>query len=179
MESTKEKQKTVYDELKGEFGYTNRMATPKIVKVVVSTGTGRRMRTDREWNELVADRLAKITGQKPAPRGAKKSIANFKVRQGEVIGESVTLRGERMYAFLDKLFGIAIPRMRDFRGLPVMSVDEMGNFTTGIREHTIFPETADEDLRDVFGMSVTIVTTAKNKAEAIAFLKHIGVPFKK
>jgi len=179
MESTKEKQKTVYKALKEKFGYTNPMSVPRIEKVVISSGTGRRVRTDHKFNDLVEDRLAKITGQKPTPRGAKKSIANFKVREGDTIGESVTLRGSRMYAFLDKLFGIAIPRMRDFRGLLEKSIDEMGNFTMGISEHTIFPETADEDLKDVFGMSITIVTTAKNKAEATAFLKHMGVPFKK
>lgn len=179
MQSVKEKQKTAYDAMKAAFGYVNVMAAPRITKVVVSSGTGRRSRSDRAYNDLVADRLAKITGQKPAPRGAKKSIANFKVRQGDTIGESVTLRGDRMYAFLDKLFNIAIPRMRDFRGLQEKSIDEMGNFTMGIREHTIFPETSDEDVRDMFGISITIVTTAKNKDESRAFLKHIGVPFKK
>ena len=112
-------------------------------------------------------------------RGAKKAIANFKTRLGDEIGVSVTLRGERMYSFLDKLIHIAIPRMRDFRGLSLKSVDEMGNFTIGIKEHTIFPETADEDLKDVFGFAITIVTTAKNKETASLFLKELGLPFSK
>lgn len=177
MEPIKEKQKKAYDALKGAFGYKNKMAAPKIVKVVVSSGTG--SSKDKARNGLVMDRLAKITGQKPAPRGAKKSIASFKVRQGDTVGFMVTLRGGRMYGFLDKLVNVAIPRMRDFRGLNRKAIDELGNFTLGIKEHTIFPETADEDLKDVFGIAITIVTTAKSREEAEAFFGVLGIPFKK
>jgi len=177
MESVKEKQKKAFDALKEKFEYQNPMSAPKIVKVVVSSSTG--SSKDRKRNELVEDRLSKITGQHPALRGAKKSIASFKLRQGDKIGVTVTLHGERMYGFIDKLINVAIPRTRDFRGLDRKGIDEMGNFTIGIKEHTIFPETSDEDLKDVFGMSVTFVTTAKSRNEAEALFELIGVPFKK
>ncbi len=177
MELVKEKQNKIYETLKSEFGYSNPMSAPKIEKVVINVSTG--SSKDRKRNDFILDRLAKITGQKPALRGAKKSIASFKLREGDKIGVVTTLRGKRMYSFLDKLINIAIPRMRDFRGLEIKGVDEMGNYTMGLKEHTIFPETSDEDLRDVFGMSITITTTAKNKKEAEAIFRHIGIPFKK
>jgi large subunit ribosomal protein L5 len=125
------------------------------------------------------DRLSKITGQKPALRQAKKSIASFKIRQGDPVGVSVSLRGTRMYGFLDKLLNIALPRTKDFRGIESKIVDSIGNATIGIKEHTVFPETVDEELKDVFGMAVTVVTTAKSKEEAKEFFDLIGVPFKK
>ena len=177
MESVKQKQEKVFDVLKETFGYKNAMAAPKLEKIVVNVSTG--SSKDRKRNDLVVDRLAKITGQAPALRGAKKSIASFKLRQGDKIGAMVTLRGARMYTFLDKLINVAIPRMRDFRGLEDKGIDEMGNFTIGLAEHTIFPETSDEDLKDVFGMSITLVTTARTKDEAKAFLETLGLPFKK
>mgnify|MGYP000736345642 CR=1 FL=1 len=163
-----------FDSLKERFGYTNRMQTPRVEKVVVATGTGKI--ADKAKIELIQDRLARITGQKAAPRGAKKSIASFKVREGDVIGYQVTLRGSRMRDFLEKLVHIALPRTRDFRGISPKAIDEMGNITIGVREHTIFPETSDEDLKDVFGLSITIVTTAGTKAEAEALLRHLGLP---
>lgn len=163
--------------MKGEFGYKAKLAAPRLVKVVLSATTGRAK--DKNRNDLVSDRIAKITGQKPALRAAKKSIAAFKVREGDKIGVAVTLRGARMRGFLDKFFNVAIPRMRDFRGFEKKSVDELGNITLGIKEQTIFPETGDEDVRDLFGMAVTIVTTAKSKKEAEKFFEIIGVPFKK
>lgn len=159
------------------FGaYQNPMQSPRLVKVVISTGVG--SFRDKSKMKIVEDRLAKITGQKPAPRGAKVSIANFKSRQGDIVGYQVTLRGNRMYDFLDRLIDIALPRTKDFRGLSSDSVDEMGNYTFGVKEHTIFPETSDEELKDVFGLAITVVTTAKSKAEAIIFLTHLGFPFK-
>lgn len=179
MKTVKEKVKELYTTLKGDFGYKNVMAAPKIQKVVVSVGTGSKMRNDKNKNAFIADRLAKITGQKPATRQAKKSIAQFKVREGEPIGLSVTLRGEKMYSFIDKLVNIALPRTKDFRGVDARIIDDIGNLTLGVREHTIFPETGDEELKDVFGMAITIVTTAKSKAEAKAVFDHIGMPFKK
>ncbi len=109
-------------------------------------------------------------------RGAKQSIASFKVRQGDAVGYQVTLRGSRMYDFLDKLVHIALPRTRDFRGLSAKAIDSLGNITIGIKENSIFPETSDEDLRDVFGFAITIVTTAKDKKSAEAFFRHIGIP---
>lgn len=174
MSITKERQQTAYLALRKMFGYTSPMRSPRIVKTIISTGVGKKR--DKKQLELIEDRLARITGQKPAPRAAKISIASFKVREGDTVGLQVTLRGARMYDFLDKLVHIALPRTRDFRGLPPRSIDGMGNITIGIREHTIFPETSDEDLKDIFGLAITIVTTAKSKPEAEAFLRHLGFP---
>lgn len=173
----KQQMQHTYETLKEKFGYKNRMQVPKVTKVVLSVGVGKV--SDPKKVELIQDRLARITGQKSAPRPAKKSIASFKVREGDTIGYQITLRGERMYDFLSKFVHIALPRTRDFRGLDPKAIDEMGNLTIGIREHTIFPETADEDQRDIFGFAVTLVTTAKNKAEAEAFFRHLGFPLKK
>ncbi len=173
----KQKQKEAFSALKEKMGYTNPMQAPRLLKVVVSTGVG--SFKDKKRFAIIEDRLAKITGQKAAPRPAKKSIASFKSRQGDVVGYGVTLRGARMYGFLDKLFSITLPRTKDFRGISSDAIDEIGNITLGIKEHTIFPETSDEDLRDVFGMGITIVTSAKNKKEARAFLEYLGFPFKK
>ena len=177
MKSIKEQYTAIIPELKKRLGLKNVMAAPKITKVIVSTGTGKNR--DKKRGELITDRLAKITGQKPSLRPAKKSIATFKLRQGEIIGQMVTLRGKRMYDFLTKLINIAVPRTRDFKGFNKTSIDEIGNLTIGIKEHTIFPETADEDLKDVFGMAITITTTAKNRQEAEALFDAIGLPFKK
>lgn len=179
MQSVKEKEKKFFEIAQTRFGIKNMLASPRVRKVVVSVGTGKVSRKDKKANDFIAERLAKITGQKPVFRGAKKSIASFKLRQGEPVGLMVTLRGGRMYAFLDRLLNIAIPRMRDFRGFDKKNIDEMGNMTLGIREHNIFPETANEELKDVFGLGVTIVTSAKTSEEAQAFLESIGVMFKK
>lgn len=176
--SVKEIQKGAFKEMKEAFSYKNVMQAPKLTKIVVSVGTGS-AKDKKRVAEVVPSRLAKITGQKPAPRSAKKSIATFKLRQGDAVGFQVTLRGERMIAFLDKLINIALPRTKDFRGISIKSVDDMGNYTFGIKEHTIFPECSDEELRDVFGMAVTIVTSSKTKKETESFLKLLGLPFKK
>lgn len=177
MESVQARIKDAYEAMKEEFGYANMHQAPTIDKVVVSVGTGRV--DDKGKIALIQDRLAKITGQKPSPRPAKQSIASFKLREGEIIGYQVTLRGARKMDFLNKLIHVAIPQTRDFRGLKVSSIDEMGNYTLGIKDNTIFPETADEELKDVFGMSVTLVTTASSKKEAEALLRHIGLPLQK
>lgn len=179
FKGVQEIQKGSFEKLSKEFGYKNVMASPHLVKVTVSVATGSAMKKDRKRNELVMDRLAKITGQKPTLRKAKQSVASFKIREGDQIGVAVTLRGARMYGFLDKLFNVALPRTKDFRGINRTSVDNIGNMTFGIKEHTIFPEIKDEELKDIFGMAVTIGTTAKTKEEATAFLELIGVPFKK
>ncbi len=178
-QTVKEKEIGVFEKMKATFHYKNAMAAPKVKKVVVNTGTGTAMKKDKNKNEAIADRLAKVTGQKAALRGAKQSISSFKVRQGDPIGAMVTLRGKRMYAFLEKLINVALPRTKDFRGIPRASVDNIGNLTIGVKEHTIFPETADEDIRDVFGLSVTIVSSAKTHAEGVAFFENLGIPFKK
>jgi large subunit ribosomal protein L5 len=177
--TVKEKAQNSYTALKSQFGYTNIMAAPRLKKVIVSVGTGSAMKRDNKRNDLVSDRLSKITGQKPSLRGAKQSIASFKIRQGDAVGVSVTLRGPRMYAFLEKFFNIAVPRTKDFRGFNRTAVDSIGNLTLGIKEHTIFPETADEDIKDVFGLSVTMVSSAKTKEEGTAFFELLGVAFKK
>lgn len=179
METVREKQHKAFESLKEEFGYKNLMAAPKITKVVVNTGTGRRTKVDRLFNDMVADRLAKITGQKPAIRPAKKSVAGFKIRTGDPVGQVVTLRGDRMYNFLDKVLNIALPRTKDFRGIKRSAVDAMGNLTMAIKENSIFPEAANEEIKDVFGFAINIVTTAKSKNEAMKFFEMIGVPFEK
>ena len=173
-----EKQKQTFKTLQKDFGWKSSMQTPRIEKVVVSVGVGK-MTKDKGKVELVADRLAKITGQKAAYRGAKKSIATYKTRVGDKIGYQVTLRGSRATDFLNRLLHVALPRTKDFKGISTASIDEMGNYTLGIREHSVFPETADEELKDVFGMAVTVVTTAPDKASAKAYLEHLGFPFKK
>jgi large subunit ribosomal protein L5 len=179
QETVKHKAETSFDLMKGTFGYKNKMAAPKLTKVVISVATGTGMKKDPKRNDHIIDRLAKITGQRAAIRGAKKSVASFKVRQGDPIGVTVTLRGARMYGFLEKLLNVAFPRTKDFRGIDKKSLDAIGNVTLGIKEHTIFPETGDEDIRDVFGMAITIVSTAKTRAEGEKFFELIGIPFKK
>jgi len=179
MSLVKEQVNNVFDSLKEAFGYKNPLQAPRIEKVIINVGTGKRAKTDKHWNDIVADRLAQITGQKAAPRAAKKSIAGFKIRQGDIVGQTVTIRGPRMYHFLDKLVHIALPRTKDFRGLTRSSVDAMGNMTLGIKEHTIFPEASDDELKNVFGLSITITTTAGSKKEATKLFEHIGFPLKK
>jgi large subunit ribosomal protein L5 len=175
--NTKEKQAKTFEHLKEALGYKNAMQAPKFTKVVINVGIG--SLKDKKKIEVIIDRLTKISGQKPALRGSKKSIAAFKVRQGDPVGLTVTLRGARMFSFIDKLVFVAFPRTKDFRGLSKKGIDEMGNYSIGIKENTIFPETSDEDLKDVFGMTITIGTTATNKKDALAFLTYIGFPFKK
>jgi len=171
---TKQRQQSAYLALAEQFGYTSTMQGPRITKVIVASGVGKKR--DKKQLELITDRLAKITGQKPSPRSARLSIAAFKVREGDTVGLQVTLRGARMYDFVDKLVHIALPRTRDFRGLSAKAIDDMGNITIGLKDHTIFPETSDEDLKDVFGLAVTVVTSAKSKPEAEAFFRHLGFP---
>jgi len=178
MEKIVDKQKKTFAALKDKFGYTNIMQAPKLEKVVISVGVGS-IKTDKRKVELIPEKLAKITGQKALIRPSKKSIATFKVREGQTAGYQVTLRGYRMTEFLDKLVNNALPRTRDFRGIKREAADEMGNYSLGIKENSIFPETSDEDIRDMFGMSITIVTSAKSEDEVVAFLEHLGFPFKK
>jgi large subunit ribosomal protein L5 len=177
IQSLKEKTREAFKELKEKLGLKNIMQSPKIVKVVVNAGVG--SFSDKKKVDVVIDRLAKITGQRPIKRGAKKSIASFKSREGDVVGVQITLRGEKMWGFLDRLFNIALPRTKDFRGIPPGAADEMGNYTLSVKEHVVFPETADEDLKDVFGFSATIVTNQKSKSDTLEFFKTLGFPFRK
>lgn len=176
--TVKEKLKSAYPKLKEKYGYTNVMQAPRIEKVLLSVGTGKSSRGDKKRNDFIASRLAIITGQKASGRPAKQSIASFKLREGEIIGQMVTLRGAQMMGFLDKLTNIAVPRTKDFRGFSAKSIDSMGNFTFGVKEHTVFPETADEDLKDVFGLAITIVLSTNNKEESKDLLDILGFPFR-
>ena len=170
-------QKVALPELKKEFGFSNALAAPRLRKVVVNIGTGRIR--DPKQLEIIEKSFMAITGQKPVERKAKKAIASFKTRAGMGIGYSTTLRGRRMYDFLDRLVGAALPRTRDFRGIPQSSFDEKGNLTIGVKEHIVFPEMIGEDVRFIFSLEATIVTTAKSRAEGIALLRHMGFPIQK
>lgn len=166
--------KEVLPALGKEFGYPNAMASPRIEKVVVNVGVGRIR--DEKQIETIRRILALITGQKPAARPAKKAIAAFKTRRGLIVGYQATLRGRRMWDFLTRLIAIAIPRQRDFRGLDPKAFDEKGNLTIGFREHIVFPEMIGEDVPFIFGLEVTVVTTASRRDEGIKLLKLIGFP---
>ena len=163
--------------LKKEFGYTNIMAVPKIEKVVVNMGLGEAT-GNAKIIDTGADELARITGQKPVTRRARKSIAQFKVRQGQPIGTMVTLRGERMWEFLDRLMNIALPRVRDFKGVSPRGFDGRGNYTLGLRDQLLFPEIDYMKVDKARGMNVSVVTTAKTDEEARKLLQFIGMPFR-
>ena len=169
--------KEVVPALSKEFGYPNVMAVPKIEKVVVNMGLGEATQ-NAKIIDVGADELAKITGQKAAVRRAKKSVAQFKVRQGQPIGAMVTLRGERMYEFLDRLVSIALPRVRDFRGVSPRGFDGRGNYTLGLRDQLIFTEIDYLKVDKARGMNVCVVTTAKTDEEARKLLQLLGVPFR-
>ena len=170
--------KKVIPEMKKKFGYKNDLAVPKIIKVTISTGIGSK-KDEKERVEEIKKSLSFIAGQNPKHNAAKKSIAGFKTREGLTIGYSATLRGERMYDFLEKLINVTLPRVRDFKGLNKNLIDSKGNLTIGFKENTVFPETSGEDIRKAFGLGVTIVTNAKNKEEAFEMLSFLGLPFKK
>lgn len=168
--------KKVVPALQAQFGYRNRMAAPRVEKVVVNVGVGR-LREEKEL-EAVRRALALITGQAPAARPARVSIAAFKTRKGLVVGYRVTLRGKRMWDFLERLVAIAIPRQRDFRGIDPASFDRRGSLTIGFREHIVFPEMIGEEVPFIFGLEVTVTTSAKRREEGIALLKALGFPLK-
>lgn len=177
MISLREKQNKAFDSLKDKLGIKNKMQSPKIEKVVLNSGTG--SFKDKTKAKIVESRLERITGQKASLRLAKKSIATFKLREGDPVGYQVTLRGKRMFDFLNKLVYIALPRTKDFRGLSAKAIDDMGNFTIAMKENSVFPENTDEELKDIFGMSVTIVTSLRDKQSAKTFFEYLGFPFKK
>ena len=169
--------KEVVPALQKEFGYTNVMAIPKITKVVINMGLGEATSNPKVIDAAMDD-LARITGQRAAVRRASKSIAQFKVRQGQPIGAMVTLRGERMYEFLDRLVSIALPRVRDFRGISARGFDGRGNYTLGLRDQIIFPEIDYMKVDKPRGMNVSVVTTAKTDEEARKLLQLLGLPFR-
>lgn len=168
--------KEIQPALKEKFNYSTVMMCPKVVKIVVNMGVGDAIANSKFLDDAVAD-LTAITGQKPLVTSAKKSIANFKLREGMKIGAKVTLRGQRMYEFLDKLVSITLPRVRDFRGVSNKAFDGRGNYTVGIKEQIIFPEINIDKVSKVRGLDVVIVTTARTDEEAYELLKLIGVPF--
>lgn len=169
---------TVKPSLMKEFEYTSPMQAPKLVKVIINMGVGDSIVNSKLLDEAVEE-MTQIAGQKPVITKAKKSIANFKLREGMPIGCKVTLRGERMYEFLDKLFNISLPRVRDFHGVSTTAFDGRGNYTLGVKEQLIFPEINFDKVAKVRGMDVVIVTTAQSNKEAYALLKELGMPFEK
>jgi large subunit ribosomal protein L5 len=169
-------QKEVRKRIQDEFGIKNPMAVPKVDKVVLNMGVGEAI-SNIKLLDTAVEELATITGQKPVVTKAKKSIASFKLREGQSIGAMVTLRGEKMYEFLDRLINVALPRVRDFRGVPSKSFDGRGNYTLGIRDHVIFPEIDVAKVDKSKGMNITIVTTAKNDEQARFLLRELGMPF--
>jgi len=168
----------VVPQLQKQFGYSSPMAVPKVAKVVVNMGVGEAV-ADPKLLDQAVEELGTIVGQRPAIRRAKKSISNFKLREGMAIGCTATLRGKRMYEFLDRLLNLALPRVRDFRGVSPRAFDGRGNYTLGVREHLIFPELNASKVQKVKGMNVCIVTTARTDEEARVLLDGLGMPFRK
>ncbi len=164
--------------LKEEFSYANVMEIPKLEKVVINVGVGEAIQ-DKKSLDTIVQNVALITGQQPVTTKAKKSISNFKLREGMPIGCKVTLRGRIMFEFLDRFINLALPRTRDFQGIPDKSFDGRGNYTVGVKEHTIFPEIDTDKVTKIHGMDITFVTSAKTDEEALALLKHFGMPFKR
>ncbi|MFZ2958964.1 MAG: 50S ribosomal protein L5 [Candidatus Ozemobacteraceae bacterium] len=171
-------QKEVIGKLKETLKYTNPMAIPKVSKVVLNMGVGAATQNSKLLDSAVAE-LQLISGQKPIITRARKSISNFKLREGVAIGTTVTLRGDRAYYFLDKLFNIVVPRIRDFRGLSPKSFDGRGNYSLGLQEQLVFPEIKYDNVDKVQGMNITIVTTARTDGEAQELLAFMGMPFRK
>ena len=168
--------KEVVPELTKRFGYDNVMEVPRLVKIIINKGVGEAAENQKALDSAV-DELRRITGQHPALSRARKSVSNFKLRQGMPIGCYVTLRDGRMYEFLDRLITLALPRVRDFRGVPDRSFDGRGNYTLGVHEQIIFPEIDVDSVNRIDGMDVTFVTTAETDEEAYALLKELGMPF--
>jgi len=167
----------VVPKLSQEFGFKNVHQVPRLEKVVVNMGVGKATQNGK-LVEKAAEELAAITGQKAAVRRARKSIANFKLRQGQPIGCTVTLRGTRMWEFFDRLVNVSLPRVRDFKGVSVKAFDGRGNYSLGIREQIIFPEIDYDSVENITGLNVTVVTSARNDAEGKALLAHLGMPFR-
>ena len=171
-------EKEVMPKLLEQFGYKNKMAVPKLEKITINIGLGKSLQ-DAKFIDTAVDTLSRISGQKPVLTKAKKSISNFKIRQGMTVGAKVTLRNERMYDFLDRLINIALPRVRDFRGINRKTVDQQGNLNIGFTEHIVFPEIKSDEVEKIHGLEVSATTTAKNYEEGITLLEGLGIPFKK
>ncbi len=167
----------VRPDLMKELGFKNLMQTPKLEKIVVNMGLGEAINNGKIIDASV-EQLGAITGQKPVVTKSRKSIANFKLRQGQSIGAMVTLRGDRMYEFFDRLVSIALPRVRDFKGVSPKAFDGKGNYTLGVREQIIFPEINYDKVEKIKGLNITVVTTARNDEEGRALLRHLGMPFR-
>jgi large subunit ribosomal protein L5 len=167
----------IVPKLSQEFGFKNVHQVPRLEKVVVNMGVGKATQNGK-LIEKAAEELAAITGQKAAVRKARKSIANFKLRQGQAVGCTVTLRGARMWEFFDRLVNVSLPRVRDFKGVSVKAFDGRGNYSLGIREQIIFPEIDYDSVENITGLNVTLVTSARNDAEGKALLAHLGIPFR-
>lgn len=179
MNRLKDKYQTqVRDALQKELGIKNVHDIPRMEKIVVSAGVGRATQDSKHLDPVVAT-LIKITGQKPVITKARKSIASFKLREGNAIGATVTLRGDRMYYFLDRLVSIVIPRLRDFHGVSIKSFDRHGNYSLGLREQSVFAEITHEEANITHGIQINLVTSAKGDEQAMALLKHLGMPFEK
>jgi len=170
-------EREVRSELMKEFGFKNPMQAPKLEKIIVNMGLGEAINNGKIIDASV-EQLSSITGQKPVVTKARKSIANFKLRQGQSIGAMVTLRGERMYEFFDRLVSVALPRVRDFKGVSPKAFDGKGNYTLGVREQIIFPEINYDKVEKIKGLNITVVTTARNDEEGRALLRHLGLPFR-
>ena len=170
-------QKTVRARLSQQFGLTNPHQVPQLEKIVINVGVGEAIKQPKALDSVV-DELARITGQQPVRKKAKKSIANFGLRQGQEIGAAVTLRGARMWEFLDRFITVAIPRVRDFRGLGTRSFDGRGNYSLGIKEQMIFPEINYDEIESIHGMDITFVTSTNRDDQAFALLKELGMPFR-
>ena len=168
----------IRDELKKEFSLKNVNQVPRIEKVVINVGTGR-LKDDNRAKEAVINTLRKITGQQPAQTVSKKSVAAFKLREGQVIGYKVTLRGERMYEFLDRLVTVVLPRLRDFHGTNPKAFDRNGNYSIGLNDQSVFPELTFEDLSVTHGMQINIVTTGDDRDQSESLLRKLGVPIEK
>lgn len=169
--------KEIAPALQKQFGYNNRMQVPQVTKIVVNVGVGKISKDSKFIDSIVAD-VAKITGQRPVQTKARTSIAGFKMREGQIVGIMTTLRGDRMYSFLDKLINVALPRVKDFRGLSPKSFDGRGNYHIGLREHIVFPEISSDAIEHLFGLEVSIVTNAKKDEPARALLKMYNFPFR-
>ncbi|MCY3876762.1 MAG: 50S ribosomal protein L5 [Rhodobacteraceae bacterium] len=167
---------TVCRDLKEEFGYRNDMQVPKLEKVVLNMGVGEAVKESRKIKSAVEE-MAVIAGQQPVIMRARKSVASFRVREGMTVGVKVTLRGNRMYEFLDRLVTVALPRVRDFRGLSSSSFDGRGNFNMGLKEHIVFPEVDYDKVEDIRGMDIAVCTTAGTDAEALSLLRRFNMPF--
>ena len=168
----------VVPQLKEKFGYKNVMQVPKLVKISVNQGVGAATQ-DKKLVDVAVDEVSRITGQRAVPTMSKKAISNFKLREEMPIGARVTLRGERMYEFLDRLIAVALPRVRDFKGVNNKSFDGRGNYTLGIKEHTIFPEIEIDRIEKAVGMNISVITAAQTDKEGKMLLKLLGMPFKK